>query len=72
MDRNKRTEGPASGRRGDNSLGREFNVTPYDETEPERIRELERQSRTTPSDEDDFVTDAELEARELDLPLDED
>jgi hypothetical protein len=37
----------------------------YEATEPERIRELEREQELQRND-DEFVTDAELEAREID------
>jgi len=42
----------------------------YDATEPERIRDIERQ-RPAPRDPDEFVTDAELEAREIDRESEE-
>jgi hypothetical protein len=65
MANKKRNEGQA------NEHGGDFDVAPYDATEPERIHELERRA-SPPRDEDEFVTDAELEARELDFGSDED
>lgn len=65
MANKKRNHGQGSERGG------ESDAAPYDATEPERIRDLERRL-AVPSDDDEFVTDAELEARELDFPVDED
>lgn len=71
MAKNKRTKRPASEQSGDEAHQR-INGASYDATEPERIRDLERDAQRPPATDDEFVTDAELEAREIDWPSDED
>ena len=67
MANKKRTKRSPSEQSGHAARRRSIDA-PYDATEPEHIRELERPAQRAPENEDEFVTDAEMEAREIESP----